>query len=173
MEEESRQAYPPRLAASMDSRIVALYYVRDDLLRYLGSRKDLHRRMRIAEVLCTALVLAWLFGGNCEHGLLQFASQLPDLSTLRGQSPTTRECVGSSGGLNLTLPAAAQTSADIQLPRRLREGLLFLDHPRWIRAQGLHLHWRALPPCCPAQRAASICAPPRDSPPAPVSTPRA
>ena len=51
----------------MDSQIVAVYCLCDDMLKALDHRDDPQCRMTAAEVMTTAVVAALYFGGNLER----------------------------------------------------------------------------------------------------------
>ena len=50
----------------MDSQIVAVYCLYDDMLKALHHKEDPQRQVNDAEVMTTAIVAALYFGGNME-----------------------------------------------------------------------------------------------------------
>lgn len=59
----------------MDTQIIAIYCVCDDLLKALGHVDDRQRQMTDAEVMTTALIAALHFGGNFEPAREMLAEQ--------------------------------------------------------------------------------------------------
>jgi hypothetical protein len=48
----------------MIDKVVAIYAITDDLLKAIGHCEDCRRQVTDAEILTTAFVAAWFFGGN-------------------------------------------------------------------------------------------------------------
>lgn len=65
----------------MDTQIIAIYCICDDLLKALGHVDDPQRQMTDAEVITTALVAALYFGGNFERAraLLRDEGYIPSM----------------------------------------------------------------------------------------------
>jgi len=65
----------------MDTKIVAVYCLCDDLLKALYHSEDPQCQMSDAEVMTTAIVAALFFGGNHERGrqFLQEAEYIPQM----------------------------------------------------------------------------------------------
>jgi len=65
----------------MDSRIVAVYCLCDDMLKALQYKDDVQCQMTAAEVMTTAIVAALYFGGNLEKArkMLQAESHIPQM----------------------------------------------------------------------------------------------
>jgi len=65
----------------MDTQIVAVYCLCDDLLKALYHHEDSQRRMSDAEVMTTAIIAALYFSGNHEKAcqFLQEAGYIPDM----------------------------------------------------------------------------------------------
>ncbi|MBN2044632.1 MAG: hypothetical protein JW757_06410 [Anaerolineales bacterium] len=51
----------------MDTQIVAVFYLVDDMLKALHHYKDRQTTMSDAEVMTTAIIAALYFGGNYTH----------------------------------------------------------------------------------------------------------
>jgi len=60
------QSQPPKRENPMDSQIVAVYCLCDDILKGLHHYEDPQRRLSDAEILTTSIVAALFFGGNME-----------------------------------------------------------------------------------------------------------
>lgn len=65
----------------MPEEIIAIYCLCDDVCKALRVRDDRQAQMTTAEVMTTALVAAWLFGGNLEaaRGFLQAEGYIPKM----------------------------------------------------------------------------------------------
>ena len=65
----------------MDTRIVAVYCLCDDMLKALGYKDDVQCQMTAAEVMTTAIVAALYFGGNLEKArkMLQEEGNIPQM----------------------------------------------------------------------------------------------
>src|SRR5688572_25124887 len=80
--------YPCTRRPPMDDQILAIYCVCHDFLKALHHREDRQQKMTAAEVMTTALVAMFFFGGNFEISLANELTILPKAAPM--MIPTAR-----------------------------------------------------------------------------------